>query len=100
MSDPSGVAPEALVLRLSVPSEGDLRIIASDVAAKVAEYLGEAPERIAAAGEAAASLASRVAPRAGEAEITFEFRTGADGLLIGARCGDRSATTDHSVSSY
>ncbi|OFW09898.1 MAG: hypothetical protein A3H96_01715 [Acidobacteria bacterium RIFCSPLOWO2_02_FULL_67_36] len=95
MSEPTGGAPQAFVLRVSVPADGDLRIVASDVASKVAECLGEAPERTAAAGGAAEMLGARLADGGGAAEIAFEFHTAPDGMVIEARCGDRSATVRH-----
>jgi hypothetical protein len=84
-------ALDGVVLRLSVPFGGALRIVASDIAARVAGYLRErAPD----AGVVAAALehvAAGVAPASADAEITFEFRDVNGELLIEARCGSRSS---------
>lgn len=77
----------AFDLRLSVPAEGDLREIAGELAAKVAEHLG------AAAGDAQ-SLAAKVARlttqmRNGSPQgqdIAMEFRHVEGELVIEARC--------------
>lgn len=83
-------------LTLSVPAEGDLRIIAADVVTKIAEYLGGAAADAAAALERAAS---QVAPPDPDAPIAFEFRAGDRELLIHARCGDRTSEVRHRLNS-
>ncbi len=80
----------ALEMRLSVPSEGDLRAVAGELAAKVAEFLGGEAGSIGATLE---SLTSRVAA-AGE-EITFEFQHSDRALVIRARCNGRSSEVRH-----
>jgi hypothetical protein len=80
-------AGRALDLRLSVPAEGDLREIAGELAAKVAEHLG------AAAGDAQA-LAARVARLALQLrsaspqaqDIAMEFRQVEGELVVEAHC--------------
>lgn len=62
-----------------------------DVAAKVAEFVGQADSDLAALAAAIDSVAARVAPSDPSAEITFEFRQSEGGLLIEARCGTRSS---------
>ena len=84
-------APGGLVLRLSVPAEGDLRSVATDVATRVAAYLGDRAPDGAAVAAALDAVASRVAPEAGDAEITFDFRGVNGELLIAAHCGSRSS---------
>ncbi len=80
-----------MLLRLSVPAGGDLRVVAVDIAKRVAEYLrdrapnaGRSPRRV-------EGVASRVAPAAGDAEITFDFREINGELQIEAHCGSRSS---------
>jgi hypothetical protein len=84
----SSAVPEGLVLRLSVPASGDLRQVAADVAAKIAEYLGDRAPDVAAA---LVSVASRVAPAGTDRDIAFEFRKEGGELLIEARSGAESS---------
>jgi hypothetical protein len=91
MSQSSDRAPGGLVLRLSVPAGGDLRTIATDVAVRVAASLGDRTPDPQAVSAALDAVASRVAPPAGDAEITFDFRGVNGELLIEAHCGSRSS---------
>jgi hypothetical protein len=77
-----------LSLSLSVPLLGELRIVASDLVTKIAEYFGAGA---AGAGAALEQAASRVAPPGSEGEIAFDFRTEDRELLIVARCAGRSS---------
>ena len=89
MPESTGKIPDghAFALRLSVPAEGDLREIAGEVAAKVAEHLG------AASGDAK-SLSAKVARLAQELrngspqaqDIAMEFRLVEGELVVEARC--------------
>jgi len=83
--------PDALVLRVTVPAEGVLRVVAVELAAKVAEYVGEKPTDAAVVSAALESVAARVAPQGGDAEIQFDFRDADGELLIEARCGSRTS---------
>ena len=91
MPQSSDWAPGGLVLRLSVPAGGDLRSVATDIATRVAAYLGDRVPDAAAVKAALDSVASRVAPAAGDAEITFDFRGLNGELVIEAHCGSRSS---------
>lgn len=84
-------APGTLVLRLSVPAQGVLRVVATDLAARVAEYLGDKARDAAAVSSALEGVASRVAPNGSDADIEFEFRQVEGELLIEARCGSRTS---------
>ena len=84
-------APGGLVLRLSVPAAGDLRSVATEVATRVAGYLGDRPPDEAAVTAALDAVAARVAPASKDAEITFDFRAVNGELLIEAQCGTRSS---------
>jgi hypothetical protein len=77
-----------LSMSLSVPAAGELRIVASDLVAKIAEYFGAGA---AGAGAALEKAAASVAAPGSEAEIAFEFRTEDRELLIVARCDGRSS---------
>ena len=87
MPQPTGAGSTTIDLALTVPATGGLRIIASDLVAKIADTLGAAA---AGAGEALERAAAQVAPGADD-EIAFEFRTVDRELLIRARCGDRTS---------
>jgi hypothetical protein len=93
MSDPAGKTGDSLVLRISVPSAGDLRHIAAEIANKVAVYLGSAPPRFdrESAGAMLESLAARVAPQNGAGDIAFEFHRWDSALIILARCSGRTS---------
>ena len=80
-------------MRLSVPSEGSLALVAGELAAKVADFLGVDGGSI---GTTLEQLASRVAT-AGE-DITSEFRQVNRELVIQARCNGRSSEARHPLS--
>ena len=84
-------APGTLVLRLSVPAEGVLREVATELATRVAEYLGDQTRDGAAVAAALESVASRVAPNGSDADIEFDFRQVEGELVIEARCGSRTS---------
>jgi hypothetical protein len=88
MSQLSGAGAQMLSMSLSVPALGELRIVASDLVAKIADYFGAGA---AGAGAALEQAASRVAPPGSEGEIAFDFRTEDRELLIVARSGGRSS---------
>ena len=80
-----------MLLRLSVPAGGDLKVVAVDIAKRVAEYLREGVPDIMGLRVAVEGVASKVAPAASDAEITFDFREVNGELQIEARCGSRSS---------
>ena len=80
------------VLRLSVPAGGDLRVVAVDIAKRVAEYLRDARARHPAARwSPSKAWRPKLAPAATDAEITFDFREVNGELQIEAHCGSRSS---------
>jgi hypothetical protein len=94
MPEPTGnTGSRALDLRLWVPAEGDLREIASELAAKIAEQLGAGSPDAKQLGERVAGLASKVANGGGHAgqEITFEFRQVDGELVVQARCNGEAS---------
>jgi hypothetical protein len=97
MANSSGSAQEDVLLRLSVPAAGDLRAIASDVAMKVAEYLGSGAPDAGSVASAVERAALEVAPPDSGAQIEFVFRRAAGALLIEARSGGRAAETRHAL---
>jgi hypothetical protein len=82
---------DGVVLRVSVPFGGALRSIASDIAARVVEYLKERAPDAAVVAAALDRAAASVAPASADAEITFDFRHVNGALLIVAQCGSRSS---------
>jgi hypothetical protein len=91
MSQSPDRALDGVVLRLSVPFGGALRIVASDIAARVVEYLKERAPDAAVVAAAIDNVAASVAPASADAEITFAFRDVNGELLIEAHCGTRSS---------
>ena len=89
----TGATPRALDLRLWVPAEGDLRDIAGELAAKIAEQLGAGSPDAQQLGERVAVLASQLANGGGHGgqEITFEFRQVAGELVVKARCNGEAS---------
>jgi len=86
-----------MVLRVSVPSEGEFPSIAADLAIKIAESLGRSAPDASAAAEAVKALAEKVAPpgTSGGDQITFEFHQVDGELRIEARCAGRSSEARH-----
>ena len=80
-----------VVLRLSVPAQGGLRAVATEVAMRLAAYLGSTEPDAESAGVTLEGLAERVAPLGSEGDILFEFSEVDRELLIRARCNGRSS---------
>jgi len=97
MSQPRGPVPSRFVVKLSVPGEGPLRIVATDVARRVAEFVqtSQPVESVTAAVETATSEASG----GSTADIALEFRLVDRELLIEARCGSRTSEVRCQVNS-
>jgi hypothetical protein len=88
----NGATPRAFDLRLWVPAEGDLREIAGELAAKIAEQLGAGSPDAQQLGARVAVLASQLANGGGHGqEITFEFRQVAGELVVQARCNGQAS---------
>jgi hypothetical protein len=96
MSQLSGAGAQMLSMSLSVPALGELRIVASDLVAKIAEYFGAGAVG---AGAALEKAAASVAPPGSDAEIAFEFRAEDRELLIVARSGGRSSEVRYELTS-
>lgn len=89
MSNSAGAVRNGLVLRLSVPAAGDLRAIAGEIAAKLAEQLSVTTPA-GGLGEALDDLARRVEPATGD-DVAFEFFKFDRELKIEARCSGRAS---------
>ena len=91
MSESPGAARTGMVVRLSVPAAGRLRVVAADMARKVTEHLGVAVPDAEPIAEALEQLAGRVAPSGLDDVIEFEFSRAGNELLIEARCKDQAS---------
>jgi hypothetical protein len=80
-----------MLLRLSVPAGGELRVLAVDIAKRIAEYLRDRAPDGASVTAAVEGVASKVAPAASDAEIIFDFSEVNGELQIEAHCGSRSS---------
>jgi|RhiMetdeSRZDD1v2_1073273.scaffolds.fasta_scaffold122625_2 hypothetical protein len=87
----NGTETRSLVLKLSVPAQGGLRGLATEMATKIAAYLGTNLPDAESAGVTLEGLAERVAPHGAEGDITFEFREVEGELVIRAHCDNRSS---------
>jgi len=77
----------ALELRLWVPAQGDLRSIAGELAAKVAEFLGADPPEAQSLAGKVSGLASKLANGGQPShDIALEFRQVDGELVVEARC--------------
>ena len=90
MSYSAGAVRNGLVLRFSLPASGDLRAIAGELAAKVAEQLGVRAQGEGGLATAIEDLAGRVAPPA-DGDLAFEFHKVDRELKIEARCDGRAS---------
>jgi hypothetical protein len=84
-----------MVVRLSVPAHDGFRVVAVDLAVKVAEYVGCAPPDVSKVVALLESLAAKVASDSSGSDVTFEFHQLDDELRIEARCGDRKSEARH-----
>jgi hypothetical protein len=86
----------ALVLQLTVPAAGGLRVIASELATRVAEHLGAGAPDARSIGERVETLVSQLGDAArGKEDITFEFRRAGAELVIHARCAGVASEVRH-----
>jgi hypothetical protein len=100
MPEPTGKAadPQALKLRLWVPAEGDLRDIAGELAAKVAEHLGATrPDAQSLAAKVAGLTSDLGSGRPQTADIAMEFRHADGELVVEARCAGDASEVRHEI---
>ena len=97
MSEPAAERQQGRTLEmfLSVPAEGRLRRIASDLATRIAEHLGSDASTAESLAGAVEGLASRVGAGAPQGEIAFEFRQLPGALVIEARCDGEASEVRH-----
>ncbi|MGH9311106.1 MAG: hypothetical protein ACRD1U_17145 [Vicinamibacterales bacterium] len=92
----NGSESRALEMRLSLPADqGAWRAIAGELAAKIAEYLGTKAPDAQLLGRSVEGLASQVASRGQQEDITFVFRQVNEELVIEARCSGRASEVRH-----
>ena len=101
MPDQTGnpAASRALDVRLSVPAEGDLRQIAGELAARIAEQLGAGSPDAQQLAARVSGLASTLANGGGHAgqQITFEFRQVDRELVVQVRCNGQASELRQSL---
>ena len=88
MSQSAGAVRNGLVLRFSLPASGELRAIAGELAAKVADQLGVRGQGEGGLAAAIEDLAGRVEPSA-DSDLAFEFHKLDRELKIEARSDGR-----------
>jgi hypothetical protein len=89
MSKSADTVRNGLVLRASLPSVGELRAIATELAVKVAEQLGIAASGDGGLTSVVEELARRVQP--GGEDVVFEFFKQGSDLKIEARAAGRAS---------
>jgi hypothetical protein len=89
MSQSADAVRNGLVLRFSLPATGELRAIASELAAKVAQQLGVAAQGDGGLAAAIEDLAGRLEPPA-DSDLAFEFHKRDRELKIEARSNGRA----------
>jgi hypothetical protein len=87
----------ALEMRLWVPAEGGLRRIASELATRIAEYLGITAPDTESIGAMVEGLASRLGHGGTDqgSIITFDFRKVGRELVIEASCSGHASELRH-----
>ena len=91
------MTPDAptMVLRLSVPAGDEFRAVAAELAEKIAEYAGTPAVEAKSTRETIHGLATDVAGRDAEGDITFEFHRVDGELRIDAHCAGRTSRARH-----
>ena len=90
MTNSAGAVQNGFVLRLSVPTSGELAALGPELAARVAGQLGTGPGHAARVSAAVAELSTRVQSSAAT-DVEFEFHKLESLLTVVARCEGRSA---------
>jgi hypothetical protein len=92
MTNSAGAVQNGLVLRLSVPSSGEMSHLGPELATRLAEQLGVTPAHAARVAAAITALSEQVSSPAAT-DVEFEFYKHAAHLKIVARCEERTAET-------
>jgi hypothetical protein len=91
MSQTRESVPSGLLLKLSVPTTEPLRIVVTDIAARVAEYLRSGQPDAESVKAAIERAAGQAIAGGSEPEMALEFRLLDRELCIEARCGSRTS---------
>ena len=97
MTETAGAVQNGLVLRMSVPADGELAGLGAELAVKLAEQLGVSESGAGTVGDAIDELTRAIGPVAGR-EVAFEFHKQGKELRIDARQGDQARTATVSLS--
>jgi hypothetical protein len=92
MTNSAGAVQNGFVLRLSVPTSGEMSNLGPELATRLAEQLGVKPARSTHVAGAMADLAQQVNSSAALV-VHFEFHKHDAQLKIVARCDERTAET-------
>lgn len=95
MPNPPADARADVLLRLSVPSAGELRTVCPEVAAKVAEYCGAPAPDAETLGASLDRAVSALAGGSGPIELVFR-RSGGD-LVVEARANGQTSEVRHAL---
>ena len=92
MTNSAGAVQNGLVLRLSVPTSGEMSNLGPELAARLAEQLGVTSAHAAGVAATITELSEQVSSPAAT-DVEFEFYKQAAQLKIVARCDERTAET-------
>ena len=90
MNNSAGAVQNGLVLRMSVPVDGEMAAVGPELAARLAEQLGLPAAVASTVGQAITDLSAEVSRR--ETDVEFEFLKQDANLEIVARAGESTAT--------
>jgi hypothetical protein len=95
MPNPPAGRQTDVLLRLSVPTAGELRAVATEVAAKVAEYCGASAPEAETLGAALERAVSALSGGPGPVDLVFR-RSGGD-LVVEARANGQTSEVRHAL---
>lgn len=97
MPNPPAGAQTDVLLRLSLPLAGELRAIAPELAAKVAEFCGASTLDAAAVAASLNRAVAGVSGAGGAGQIDLVFRRAGSDLVIEASAGGRVSEVRHAL---
>lgn len=92
MTNSAGAVQNGLVLRLSVPTSGEMANLGQELASRLAEQLGVKASQVAHVATAITDLSKAVNSSAA-VNVEFEFHKYDAQLTVLARCEERTAET-------
>ncbi len=92
MTNSAGVVQNGLVLRVSVPTSGEMSALGSELACRLAEQLGVRASQVPQVATAIGDL-SRTVEASTAGAVEFEFHKHEAQLEVRARCDGRTAET-------